>query len=183
MMAAHIDSGTMVTPRYRSQTLAHLGLVAGMYDELEMGTRIDQVIPQDPDKRQVSLGQAVKAMVLNGLGFVNQRLYLVPQFFADKPTQRLLGPGICPEHLNDDVLGRALDKLYADGVTPLYLWLAPHAVQRLGVKVATVSPRTSPIFISMSGITLPPARRWVSSLSPRGTVAITARISTQSPWN
>ena len=137
-MAVHIDSGTMVTPRYRSQTLAHLGLVAGMYDELEIGTRIDQVIPQDLDKRQVSLGQAVKAMVLNGLGFVNQRLYLVPQFFADKPTPRLLGPGICPEHLNDDVLGRALDKLYAYGVTPLYLWLAPHAVQRLGVKVASV---------------------------------------------
>jgi hypothetical protein len=54
-MAAHIDSGTMVTPRYRSQTLAHLGLVAGMYDELEIGTQIDQVIPQDLDKRQVSL--------------------------------------------------------------------------------------------------------------------------------
>lgn len=37
-----------------------------MYEELGIGERIDQVIEQDGDKRQVSLGQAVKAMVLNG---------------------------------------------------------------------------------------------------------------------
>ena len=33
-MAAPIDTGTRVTPNYRSQTLDHLGLVAGMFDEL-----------------------------------------------------------------------------------------------------------------------------------------------------
>ena len=36
-----------------------------MYEEIGIGERIDQVINQDADKRQVSLGQAVKAMVLN----------------------------------------------------------------------------------------------------------------------
>ena len=85
-MAAHIETGTMVAPRYRSQTLDHLGLVSGMYEEIGIGERIDQVIDQDADKRQVSLGQAVKAMVLNGLGLVNQRLYLMPEFFWDKPA-------------------------------------------------------------------------------------------------
>jgi len=118
-MAAPIETGTMVPPRYRSQTLDHLGLVAGMYEELGIGERIDQVIAQDRDKRQVSLGQAVKAMVLNGLGLVNQRLYLVAKFFGDKPTERLVGDGIQPEQLNDDVLGRALDALYEFGVTEL----------------------------------------------------------------
>jgi transposase len=134
-MAAHIETGTMVPPRYRSQTLDHLGLVAGMYDELGIGEVLDRVIVQDHDKRQVSVGQAVKAMVLNGLGFVNQRLYLVPQFFWDKPTERLLGAGIRPEYLNDDVLGRALDKVYAQGVTELYALLASQAVNRLGLRV------------------------------------------------
>lgn len=134
-MAAHIETGTMVPPRYRSQTLDHLGLVAGMYDEIGIGAKIDQVIAQDTDKRQVSLGQAVKAMVLNGLGFVNQRLYLMPEFFWDKPTERLLGEGISPEHLNDDVLGRALDALYEFGVTELYALIAPQAVERLGLAV------------------------------------------------
>jgi transposase len=93
--------------------------VAGLYEELGIGQRIDRVIPQDGDKRQVSLGQAVKAMVLNGLEWVNQRLYLVTKFFWDKPTQRLVGEGILPEHLNDDVLGRALDACYEFGMTEL----------------------------------------------------------------
>jgi transposase len=63
--------------------------------------------PQDREQRKVSVGQAMKAMVLNGLGVVNQRLYLVPHFFENKPTERLLGPGVEPRHLNDDTLGRA----------------------------------------------------------------------------
>jgi hypothetical protein len=74
VMAVHIETGTMVAPGYKSCTLAHLGLVAGMYEELGIGEVIDRVVPQDEERRFVSVGQAVKAMVLNGLGFVNQRL-------------------------------------------------------------------------------------------------------------
>jgi transposase len=50
-----------------------------------------------------------------------------------KPTERLLGPGIFPEHLNDDTLGRALDALYETGVTELFRDLAAHAAQVLGL--------------------------------------------------
>lgn len=88
--------------RYKSQILDHLGLVASMFDELGLGTALDEQIAQDRQQRKVSVGQAVKAMVLNGLGFVNQRLYLVPRFFENKPTERLIGPGVEPGHLNDD---------------------------------------------------------------------------------
>lgn len=76
---------------YQSKILDHLGLVAAMFDELEIGDKIDQTIAQDFARRGLTVGQAVKAMVLNGLGFVNQRLYLVPRFFETKPTERLLG--------------------------------------------------------------------------------------------
>ena len=107
-MAAHIKTGTMASPKlYQSYNLDHLGLVASMYDELGIGDLIDQMIYQDDDKRIVSLGQAIKAMVLNGLGFTNQTLYLMPHFFQNKPVQRLVGDGIEAEHLNDDVMGRA----------------------------------------------------------------------------
>ena len=81
----------MPTP-YQSQILDHLGLVAGMFDELGIGDIIDRNVEQDASRRQVSVGQAVKAMVLNGLGFVNQQLYLVPSFFDNKPLDRLIGP-------------------------------------------------------------------------------------------
>ncbi|EDN70185.1 transposase [Beggiatoa sp. PS] len=81
-MAAHIETGTMAHPQhYSSKLLNHLGLVAGMYDELGIGELIDQLIPQDEKKRIVSIGQAVKAMVLNGLGFANRALYLTQLFF------------------------------------------------------------------------------------------------------
>jgi transposase len=51
-------------------------------------------------------------MILNGLGFVNRALYLMPHFFKDKPVERLLGAGVAAEHLNDDALERALDAIY-----------------------------------------------------------------------
>ena len=83
-----------MSPTYTSQNLDHLGLVAGMYEELGIGEYLDEQIAQDRKMRHVSIGQAVKALVLNGLGFVNRALYLTPQFFADKPTELLIGAGI-----------------------------------------------------------------------------------------
>lgn len=59
-------------------------------------------------------------MILNALGFVGQRLYLVPDFHEKIPTERLLGKGITAADLNDDVLGRTLDAIYAYGPTELF---------------------------------------------------------------
>ena len=117
----------------RSQILDHLGLVAAMFDELGISDVIDQATQQNPEMRIVTAGTAVKAMVLNGLGFVNQQLYLVPHFFQHKPIARLFASYIEAKHLNDDALGRALDTLYASGVTELYSLIAATAAQRLGL--------------------------------------------------
>jgi transposase len=143
-MAAHIETGTMAPPlQYKSYTLDHLGVVAGMCDELGIAELIDRVIVQDGDKRTVSVGTGVKAMILNGLGFVNRARYLTPLFFEGKPLDRLLGPGIQAEHLNDDVLGRHLEALYEYGVNKLYPLLAVQAVQRLTpLEFMPVSPQT-----------------------------------------
>ena len=120
-------------PQYESQVLDHLGLVAGMFDELGIGEVLDQATQQDPQTRDLTVGEAVKAMVLNGLGFVNQALYLVPMFFQNKPTYRLISPRVAPEQLNDDALGRTLDTLYTYGVTELYSLIAAGAAKRLGL--------------------------------------------------
>src|SRR5918994_2332392 len=127
------------TETYNSETLEHLGLVAGIFDELGIGDLVDELVPQDFSQRKVSVGRALKAMVLNGLGFANRRLYLMPEFFRNKPTERLVGAGISPEHLNDDALGKALDTLYAFGITELYRLIARRAAEKLdlgGGKVA-----------------------------------------------
>jgi transposase len=118
---------------YRSQILDHLGLVAAMFDELGIGEVVDNATQQNPEMRDLTVGEAVKAMVLNGLGFVNHALYLVPRFFQNKPTSRLIAPRVTPAQLNDDALGRALETLYAYGVTELYSLIAATAAKRLGL--------------------------------------------------
>ena len=52
--------------------------------------------------------------------------YWAPLVVVQIITGILLGPGILPEHLNDDTLGRALDALYIYGVTELFRELAAH---------------------------------------------------------
>ena len=123
-------------PTYHSQVLDHLGLVAGMFDELGIGDTLDQATHQNPEMRDLTVGEAVKAMVLNGLGFINHALYLVPRFFQHKPTSRLISPRVTPERLNDDALGRALETLYTYGVTELYSLTAATAAKRLGLRPA-----------------------------------------------
>jgi len=119
-----------------SSNLDHLGLVAGMIDELGLVELIDTVIKQDHEQRHVSVGICVKAIILNGLGFINRALYLIPHFYKNKPVERLLGPGITAEQLNDDTLGRALDSIYEYGSESLYGQLAAKMVKRLDLSCA-----------------------------------------------
>jgi transposase len=116
---------------YTTQDLGHLGLVAGMCHELKIAEAIDQLLP--PTEKKISHGTAVCAMILNGLGFVNQRLYLVPEFFRNKPVDHLLGAGITAEQLNDDTLGRTLDALYAANPTEVYAPVAANSCLVLGL--------------------------------------------------
>ncbi len=116
-----------------SKTLDHLGLVSGMCEELDLATQIDSCFPQDLFRREVSIGRICKALILNGLGFVECRLYMVSNFFEDKPTELLLGQGVEADHLNDTVIGRALDEIQAYGCTKLFGQLVPTICQRLSL--------------------------------------------------
>jgi hypothetical protein len=92
--------------RYVVEHLNHLGIVAEVCREIGVASWLDQ---REPGNRQhVSVGMATVALVLNGLGFSNRQLYLAPQFFADKPVEHLLGPGISSDALNDDCLARSI---------------------------------------------------------------------------
>jgi transposase len=114
------------------QNLDHLGIVAGLVDELEIVEQINQHLGEDPRER-ISPGIAVKAMILNGLGLVSAPLYLFEQFFVGKATEHLLDQGVRAEHLNDYRLGRVLDALYLGGLSPLFVTICLRAVQKFGV--------------------------------------------------
>lgn len=100
--------------------LDHLGIVAGACHDLRISERIDDLIANKDPRRVVSCGKAVVAMIINGLGFVGRTLYLTPQFFANKPVQRLFGEDITADDLNDHALGKALDEIAEFGPTALF---------------------------------------------------------------
>lgn len=96
------------------QNLDHLGLVAGIIDELGLVEQINQLVGQHECER-VSPGHVVKAMILNGLGFVSAPLYLFSRFFEGKATEHLIGEGVQPEHLNDDRMGASNGQTLPNG--------------------------------------------------------------------
>ena len=117
--------------QYRSQVMDHLGLVAGMCKELGIVEHIDKRAPKLSDEWNISHGEAVIAMIINGLGFTGQSLHMFPQFFANKPLDKLIRGGIEPEHINDKVLGRALDVLFDLDVSKVYFELAIKVAKHL----------------------------------------------------
>lgn len=62
------------------ENLDHIGLVAGIIDEIGIVEQINQLLGQHKTER-VSAGQVVKAMILNGLGFVSAPLYMFSKFY------------------------------------------------------------------------------------------------------
>jgi len=123
---------------YTSKSTDHLGLVSALCRELGIAEFIDTQIPNQSEHRHISYGELLVAMILNGLGFVSRTLHMYPAYFADKPVERLLGAGIKPEHINDDALGRCLDKLYEHGVSNLYQELSEKVVLHLGLPCTSV---------------------------------------------
>jgi transposase len=119
------------------QNLDHLGLVAGIIDEIGLVEIINEQVGSQPGEI-VTAGQVVKAILLNGLGFVSRALYLFGQFFEDKATEHLLGEGIRPEHLNDDKIGRVMDKLYGKGLSATFLLITLAAVKKYGISTQSV---------------------------------------------
>lgn len=118
--------------KYRTERIDHLGIVSGICQEIGLIETIDKQI--GGNGRQVSVGQAAQAMVLNGLGFASRALYLTPEFYRNKPVDVLIGEGITAEMLNDDSLGDALDRMYEAGVTELFAQVAAQACAHYGIE-------------------------------------------------
>lgn len=120
-------------PELQVKTLDHLGLVAGVIDELGLVELTNELLPPH-EQNCISSGQVLKAMLLNCFGFLSAPLYLFSHFFESKPVAHLLGPGIEASHLNDDRIGRLLDSLTQSGTTVFFLKAAMQAVERFEVR-------------------------------------------------
>ena len=105
------------------ERLDHLGLVAGVCQEIGLVEYFDRL--DDQAHARVSLGQAVLAMVLNGLGLEHRRLYLIPQFLAHQPIKRLIGPGITADESPRRLPGASAGLAHGPRVSPCCLLGSP----------------------------------------------------------
>jgi transposase len=103
--------------------LDHFGLIACMIKDFGLISLLDaRLVPADQE--EITPGEAVAGMILNGLGFANRPLSLTPQFFTNKPLDLLFRPGVRAEMFNRFKLGRPLDEVHAYGCDLLLSELA-----------------------------------------------------------
>jgi transposase len=107
----------------RVERLDHLGLIASIINDLGLVSLIDARLQPD-DQEAITPGEAVKGMILNGLGFAHRPLSLSPQFFANKPLDLLFRPGVKAEMFNRFKLGRTLDEVNTYGSDLLFSEIA-----------------------------------------------------------
>lgn len=101
------------------ERLDHLGVIAGVIKDLKLVELIDNRIPSDT-REEISCGEAVAGMIINGLGFSDRPLTLTPQFFENKALGNLFRPGVNADSFNRFKLGRALDDCHSYGCDLLF---------------------------------------------------------------
>ncbi|MDY6899513.1 MAG: IS1634 family transposase [Cyanobacteriota bacterium] len=114
------------------KNIDHLGIVAGIIDSIGLVEVINEYCGKELGEK-VSSGHVVKAMILNGLGFVSSPLYMFSEFFKDKPCEHLIGEGVKAEYLNDDKLGRVMDKLFLKGLTEIFLAISMNVKKQFDI--------------------------------------------------
>ena len=118
--------------QYATKSLDHLGIVAGVCKEIGLVESINSIVGVN-SQQKVSTGDAVMAMVINALGFAGKPLYLYPEYMAGKPVKLLFKNGLESEDFNDDTIGRALDRIYENNPTNIFMNVSFEALRKMGV--------------------------------------------------
>lgn len=85
------------------------------------------------DQEAITPGEAVKGMILKGLGFANRPLSLTSQFLAGKPLALLLRPGVEADRFHRFKLGRTLDEVHTSGCDLLLSEMARAVCQQAAI--------------------------------------------------
>ena len=118
-----------------AKRLDHHGIVAGVIKDLQLIEAIDDLLGSSGCE-EVSEGEAIAAMIINGLGFTDRPLSLSPQFFEQVPVEDLFRDGIEASHFNRHKLSRALEKVHSYGSSNFFQVLASKAASQEGLKEA-----------------------------------------------
>jgi len=130
----------------RTSFIGHLGLITGLIRELGIDKLIDEKLPKKRNHK-VSHSICILAMVVNGLGFVGQRLYLFPEFFENISVERLFEKNVTREDLNQYAIGETLDRIYDYGSTKLFMDIVLHVMSRLPISCHLLHTDTTSVSV------------------------------------
>ena len=105
---------------YGSKRLDHHGLVSGIYERFGLSKLVTDLLGSHPQEK-LSLGDCLKAMVINGLGFTSRPLYLSSDFFSNKAVEQLICADVSAEDINAYRLGKFLDECYDYGLSLIHI--------------------------------------------------------------
>jgi transposase len=126
-----------------SFTLAHLPIVKAYAQRMGFVGIIDQALPGG---MHASPGKILLGLVMNVL-CSRSPLYRVEEFFRTRDVGLLLGEDMTAGMLNDDAIGRVLDRIYEYGTWKIYSEICLHAFWNFGVDCSVVHEDTTSVSV------------------------------------
>jgi transposase len=113
------------TPKVQTQPIGCAPILRHYFERCRIVEIIDQQVPLDPRRTELTHGQACIAMITGILHQVFQ-LYNIRKFATESDILQALFPEIAPDEYFDDRLADTLDALYDTGIGNLELLLTRH---------------------------------------------------------
>ena len=117
----------LVLPTIEAYQVQHLPIVKAYAAKIGLVDVIHQVVPTE---MAIAPGTVVLGMSLATLSG-RSPLYRLEECFAHQDTARLVGKTLTPDVLDDDTVGRVLDRLYDTGTMKVFTACAVRAEQVL----------------------------------------------------
>jgi transposase len=122
------DTASGVVDNVTTQSIGFAPILKYYFEKCAIAEIIDNNIPTDPRRKNLTHGQAAVAMI-TGILFQVMQLYRICRF-ADKTTVLdVLFPGIDPEEYFDDRLADTLDAIYRYGIGNLEVEITRHMIE------------------------------------------------------
>jgi transposase len=124
-------------------TPAHLPIVREYASRMGLVEIVDKVLVCD---MRVSPGKILLGLVMNVLSG-RSPLYRVEEFFRTRDVTLLLGSEITAEMLNDDAIGRVLDRMHEYGTWKIFSEVCVQAFRTFGVDASVVHHDTTSVSV------------------------------------
>jgi len=129
--------------------LDHLGIVAGVIKDLGLIEAIDKRLQKDTQNQEnITPGEAIAGMIINGLGFSDRPLSLTPQFFETKALELLFRPGVLASDFNRHKLGKSLEQAHEYGCERLFFELSTESCLKEEIDLKFNSEDTTSLSVS-----------------------------------